>query len=1057
MNRPGRIGMVVLLLACLPVFLSAQIGKRVALVIGNSSYKNNPLASPVNDAADMAAALKRCGFDTELAANLDFRGMSEAVDRFSDKAVGADLALFYYSGHGAQADNNNYLIPVDMDGRGSGGSPSEQDLKYYALAVGYIADSLESVKAKASVFILDACRSYPVRRTGKAPVAGLVPYQAPEGVAMLYATRAGDVSNDGGVASRNSVYTSALLSLMETPGISLLDLASKVAEKVKTDTGGRQKPSITSEITGVVYLKPGVAVAGAVNSTQPAAPDPTPPEQTAQPAAPATAPSAQPAQPAAQIEQQQPPTDMISIKGGAFTMGSPPNEGGRESDEVQHQVSIGGFSLAKYETTVAEFRDFAQATGYKTTWEIKSGTTWRNPGFTQGDNDPVVCVSWYDAIAYCNWRSVQEGRKPAYSYSGKGTDYMSWPSGWNTEMHNNIKWDRTSNGYRLPTEAEWEYAARASGSGPQTTAYAGRGNMDEVSWYGGNSGNRTHPVGQKKANGVGLYDMSGNVWEWCWDWYGDYGTGAQTDPSGLSSGSNRVRRGGSWISDASDLRVADRDIGGVPWHADTCRGFRVCVSSAPSAQPAAPVKQQQVTSGMVSVQGGTFTMGSHPSEAGHDSNEIQHQVSVGGFSLAKYETTVAEFRAFAQATGYKTSAEIRGKAWVCENNDWTEKTGASWRNPGFVQGDNEPVVCVSWYDAVAYCNWRSAQEGRKPAYSYSGKGPDSMSWPSGWNTETHNNIQWDRTPNGYRLPTEAEWEYTARASGSGPQTTPWAGSNNVDEVGWYGGNSGNRTHPVGQKKANGVGLYDMSGNVWEWCWDWYGDYSTGTQTDPAGPSSGANRVDRGGSWLNAAAHLRVAIRDGVNPWDAGTHFGFRLCVSAAPSAQPAAPAPALSAQSAQPTAQVEQPQAPAGMVFVKGGTFTMGSPPFESGKSIDEVQHQVSVGGFSLAMFETTVAEFRAFAQATGYKTSAEILGKAWAYQYGWTEKTGASWRNPGFTQGDNEPVVCVSWYDAVAYCNWRSAQEGRKPAYSYSGKGTDYMSWPSGWNGGCFLPELFS
>jgi formylglycine-generating enzyme required for sulfatase activity len=114
----------------------------------------------------------------------------------------------------------------------------------------------------------------------------------------------------------------------------------------------------------------------------------------------------------------------------------------------------------------------------------------------------------------------------------------------------------------LPTEAEWEYAARGGTStgSASATIYSGSSNIDEVAWYSTNSGSKTHPVGQKKANGLGIYDMTGNVWEWCNDWYGNYGNGSQTNPQGASSGSYRVIRGGSWINDPQNCRVSNRGI-----------------------------------------------------------------------------------------------------------------------------------------------------------------------------------------------------------------------------------------------------------------------------------------------------------------------------------------------------------------------------------------------------------------------------------------------------------------------------------------------------------------
>jgi len=217
------------------------------------------------------------------------------------------------------------------------------------------------------------------------------------------------------------------------------------------------------------------------------------------------------------------PAGFVRIQGGTFTMGSPANEPYRKGDEgPQHQVTVGSFYMGKYEVTQKEYQEIM-------------GT---NPSNFKGDNLPVERVSWYDAIEYCNRRSQKEGLTPAYTING-----------------NNVTWNRGANGYRLPTEAEWEYACRAG----TTSAYNTGANIsDNTGWYYDNSGSKTHPVGQKPANVWGLYDMHGNVWEWCWDWYGNYSSGSQTDPVGASSGTSRVVRGGSWAGDAENVRSANR-------------------------------------------------------------------------------------------------------------------------------------------------------------------------------------------------------------------------------------------------------------------------------------------------------------------------------------------------------------------------------------------------------------------------------------------------------------------------------------------------------------------
>ena len=167
-----------------------------------------------------------------------------------------------------------------------------------------------------------------------------------------------------------------------------------------------------------------------------------------------------------------------------------------------------------------------------------------------------------------------------------------------------------------------------------------------------------------------------------------------------------------------------------------------------------PPPPPPVPANMVRVSGGTFMMGSPPSEAGRWDNETQRRVTVGSFYMGKHTVTVGEFRRFVNATGYRTDAEKSGGGYVWINNDWVQRADANWKNPYFSQGDNHPVVLVSWNDAVQYANWLSEQERLTPAYTINGT-----------------NVIWNRSANGYRLPTEAEWEYAARAGTTTPYNT----------------------------------------------------------------------------------------------------------------------------------------------------------------------------------------------------------------------------------------------------------------------------------------------
>ena len=246
------------------------------------------------------------------------------------------------------------------------------------------------------------------------------------------------------------------------------------------------------------------------------------PQQPTQPAA-SSAPVQQPVQPTPIPPQVNTPKNMVYVGGGTFLMGS---ANGYNREKPVHEVTVSSFYMGKYEVTQEEYQSVMGS----------------NPSNWKGDRRPVEMVTWYDAVEYCNRLSKKKGLTPCYS--GSGDDITC---NWN------------ANGYRLPTEAEWEYAAKG-GINKDSYIYSGSNDINEVAWNKKNSGEMTHDVGTKKANSLGIYDMSGNVWEWCWDWYDEayYSKSPRNNPTGAASGSYRVYRGGCWGSFSGYCEVSYR-------------------------------------------------------------------------------------------------------------------------------------------------------------------------------------------------------------------------------------------------------------------------------------------------------------------------------------------------------------------------------------------------------------------------------------------------------------------------------------------------------------------
>ena len=494
--------------------LTAAAQQRVALVIGNAAYVDPlpPLESPVNDARDIAALLETFGFAVSVQTDVDLQQMVEATQAFGEQLTDRSVAVFYFSGHGVQANNLNYLVPLRARLR------AEADAPYEAFDMNRVLTYMEQANANGvNVVIMDACRAATLKglKGWKQKKIGFAQVTLPEGVSgtlLAYATAPGAASLER-EGERNSIYTKHLLNaLRDMPSLSLTDLLIDVRKAVKEDTSGEQVPWEAISLTERFAFAEGDAT----------------PEPTKKPTKKPTErprPCWENETAGAECREEATGMEFVFVPGGCFQMGSPKSEDGRDDDEgPQHKVCLDGFWMGKYEVTQAQ-------------WQAIMG---QNPSYFKGANRPVEQVSWHDAQAFLKKLNAA------------------------VETHG-----RASLQFRLPSEAEWEYAARAGTTTPfyfGETISAEQANYDGNYTYGkGNKGvyrGQTTDVGNFPPNDFGLYDMHGNVWEWVADTYHEKYTGAPDDGSiwgKLGDKKAKVLRGGSWNGPPDNCRSAYRN------------------------------------------------------------------------------------------------------------------------------------------------------------------------------------------------------------------------------------------------------------------------------------------------------------------------------------------------------------------------------------------------------------------------------------------------------------------------------------------------------------------
>ena len=883
---------------------------RRALVIGNGAYHSSPLKNPVNDAEAVGAKLSELGFAVTMKTDVTLSEMETLVRDFTeDLKLSKGTGLFFYAGHAVQVNGYNYLIPLGA------GIEAEDEVAFKAFNSGQLLEKMESAGNAANLIILDACRDNPFAASFRSSSRGLSMVEAPAGSLIAYATAPGKTAADGD--GEHGVFTSALLNHIEDPGTDVEILLRDVRADVIRVTEGKQTPWTSSSLVTPFYFADSELILAKIAARKEAVMS----ELTslnreierlneAQKAA-----ESDSERRGLELEQEKHEARMEAARLEAEQLKREEERQRQEAARRRSEEAARTRMLAEEKAQQEQLLAAAEEKRHEMEALKRAGD---DPDILLGNiNALEESIKEIERSYASAWSTISGEIAATYRIKQEAIDAIEIDP-WESDAEFQIRIDKLKNDLNRQERSEQnsrktshEQSKEEQLQDLKTQLAAAVTALESKSWTLSGSEVKLTP-----------FDFNRDLKEWPFrveslnpavpyttilstalrdseDLRADYqkidrslkssalfaeityGYDHKSEYSGMMTVYDLIVKSvriidlldenRTFISDnksciaasfsfieqrneprsmfkersfssedgALDVYYRGAHIGTTPFKSDLFlpgiypfllnsssnkAGGGISIVSIPEES----YRQIMLEAPLVFVHGGTFNMGDR---SGDSDEKPAHSVSISSsFHMGKYELTTKLYRFIRWGTA-----------------------------PANADDGEKPATGISWFDAVEFCNQLSLKEGLDPVYRIN---------------ET--SVYWDREKNGYRLPTEAEWEYAARGGAVDSDSGSYAGNRRLDTVGWSKNNSGGQLHPVGQKAANELGIYDMNGNVWEWCWDWYGEYSSASARDPQGPWTGETKVLRSGDFNQSSMYCDNTNRYDEEPEHRSLSIGLRL-------------------------------------------------------------------------------------------------------------------------------------------------------------------------------------